>query len=188
MEEFDNKSENQSASQPESEVTPNEESQMPETVTEPTSQAEEVLMTWTSDRLVKSAGRIPYTLFAIAAVLIALGIWQHQYLLSVVAGFIVIFWFVMQGAKPGKTQVWLTTQGVKIDDKEWQYKDLGEFGINREVYPAALTIRHKSKLLPDLKFNLEGADAAEVEAVLSRYLAKGEGEDFRDNLIDKLGL
>ncbi len=183
MEEFDTKETTEPTveTEPAEAVTPETE----EPVTEAT------LMTWETERFVKTDQAKPsnqIALFAIVGLLVVYAIWQRQLILGILVVAVVGFWFLLKNSKPGDAKVVLTTKGIRLGDHFWPYADLVEFNTDKEVYPATLMVRHKSRLYPDLKFQLKEVDPEAVSKVLSQYLPKSEGKDFRDDLIGRMGL
>lgn len=135
----------------------------------------------------------------IGIVLIALAIWQRNFLFIV---FVVIAWFTIINLARNKPIIWdfkISENGIKIalpegkgSEKKYSFNDFKGFDIHdnqgennlsgKEKYKE-LILKFKSKFSPFLKIKIPIDEAEKIESFLKERLSK---EEYEESLADSL--
>ncbi|RMD61754.1 hypothetical protein D6833_07835, partial [Candidatus Parcubacteria bacterium] len=111
----------------------------------------------------------------ILALLIALAIWQHNFLFALflfVAGFLILFWGQQ---KPRMVTFSLTQEAFSFLHHSYPYHSLDHFGIveTDEEWPRLL-IHRKHYIQPILSVHIPHDRVEEIRAFLKRFLREKE--------------
>lgn len=126
-----------------------------------------------------------------AAILLAVAIWQRNFLFGVFVVIAEILLIGLGSKKPAMTKFKLTNKGLVIGDQQlYEFKNLKGFGVNPELEGesewSTIILQSNSLIQPSIKIYLPKNKVIEAQKFLSAFLPQVEYKESAVDIFEKL--
>lgn len=126
-----------------------------------------------------------------AAALLAIAVWQKNFLFGLFIVIGEILFIVWGNRKPSMVKFKLTNKGILIgEQKLYEFKNLASFSINPEVEAESewsnIILQSKNLIQPSLKIYLPKNKIVEIQKFLSSFIPQVEYKESFIDIFEKL--